>query len=1068
VGQEIFYCWKCKSLVRSRDLEKGKAVREGDQVACEECAGDSKAALPTTTPKPVPAVDPVLLSGETPRSRMVAAVPGKTPRRGTAAAKGGSGAGIYIGVGIGAVILLVVIAAAASGGKPQRPPAAAPPSEGVRAEPPPAPVPQPVRADPEPRPRPAPVQREADPKKAVEEARAFVAENPKDFSGQVARATRAALQASGSAVQAEAEELLSQVKKAAADAVTSDLKALDERAREPLGKGEFAEALKVLEPARSTHGLSDWTQGLDARIKSAREAAAKAAGEAVAKILDARRRGAVEEAKSLAARPERFGMAEAKAEIEKAMAQPVEVLPSKEALAYRKRWDEAAALLAPRDYAAAIKALEAGPAPAEEAVKAEAAAVLEGLRLAADVSREAHAALAKWLRGQPIRLILNDGALVEGKFLRHAGAELELLGEEDVVRVLVGEIAPSLLSELYGLRVAKNPKTDALAAAAFHALEGDLEGAKKHAAAVPEKLLAAGRKAAEARADAKEVAARKLFGEAEAEFRRPVTRGSAAEKYRALLAEHGGTAFVGRARAVVEARAEAAKDAFYWADELAGAGTFARSESAKVDSCWSSLAESAPGKAPSNYVEFRFHALPEGQTRAWVLAGGCCQETFAFGLQADELTMPNPKDPKELVACDPGGAHWTPVRNAMSLRRFHVQHGGPKEPARWAWIPLPLPKYASAGSKKARLLTEQQGFSVAYVLVSSGRSAPLRDGELKDIEKARAAHREMLGAGREVQTGSILREYWTGMAGSKIPDLTKHPLYPDKPSGSNLMTSLEIPAEWADNYGTRIRGYVHPPATGAYTFWISSDDDGELYLSTDESPLRKTRIAWLEGASAARQFDQQANQKSAPIQLVAGRRYYLEVLHKEGNVNDHLCVGWQVPGGALERPIPGNRLSPWGATGKSGGKATFYRAVNLNGPAVVIDGHAWEGKDAPNLSAAGKGFENQDVPLAPAVEGAKAQMIRSSAFERGGSAATLSAVPAGTYQVYLYVWEDSSAQVFDILLEGKPVAQGYNSGPPGHWDRLGPWTVDVSDGTIELKTSGGDANLSGIEVWRVK
>ena len=36
----------------------------------------------------------------------------------------------------------------------------------------------------------------------------------------------------------------------------------------------------------------------------------------------------------------------------------------------------------------------------------------------------------------------------------------------------------------------------------------------------------------------------------------------------------------------------------------------------------------------------------------------------------------------------------------------------------------------------------------------------------------------------------------------------------------------------------------------------------------------------------------------------------------------------------------------------------------------------------------------------------------------------------------------------------------------GFWRRLGPWTVQVTDGSIDLRARGGDANLSGIEVWR--
>ena len=46
------------------------------------------------------------------------------------------------------------------------------------------------------------------------------------------------------------------------------------------------------------------------------------------------------------------------------------------------------------------------------------------------------------------------------------------------------------------------------------------------------------------------------------------------------------------------------------------------------------------------------------------------------------------------------------------------------------------------------------------------------------------------------------------------------------------------------------------------------------------------------------------------------------------------------------------------------------------------------------------------------------------------------------------------------------VKEKHNSGPTGHWERLGPWPVDVVDGKIELRTTPGDANVSGLEIWR--
>ncbi|WP_345127718.1 InlB B-repeat-containing protein, partial [Hymenobacter antarcticus] len=63
------------------------------------------------------------------------------------------------------------------------------------------------------------------------------------------------------------------------------------------------------------------------------------------------------------------------------------------------------------------------------------------------------------------------------------------------------------------------------------------------------------------------------------------------------------------------------------------------------------------------------------------------------------------------------------------------------------------------------------------------------------------------------------------------------------------------------------------------------------------------------------------------------------------------------------------------ATG-GGGAFTFYRAVNLGGPALTLDGNAWAGSTAPNYSTNGAAFANQAVPLVPATDAARAGMIR--------------------------------------------------------------------------------------------
>lgn len=158
-------------------------------------------------------------------------------------------------------------------------------------------------------------------------------------------------------------------------------------------------------------------------------------------------------------------------------------------------------------------------------------------------------------------------------------------------------------------------------------------------------------------------------------------------------------------------------------------------------------------------------------------------------------------------------------------------------------------------------------------------------------------------------TGVIQREFWLDLPAEGISALTKHAHFPDKPTGTGLLTRFESPVNWNERFGARIRGYLHPPQTGDYVFWMAADDYAELWLSTSEDPAKKTRIVSMNRWTPSRVWEKYPEQTSKPIRLEAGRRYYVEALQMEATVDDCLAVGWRLPDGTLERPIPGKRLS---------------------------------------------------------------------------------------------------------------------------------------------------------------
>lgn len=187
-------------------------------------------------------------------------------------------------------------------------------------------------------------------------------------------------------------------------------------------------------------------------------------------------------------------------------------------------------------------------------------------------------------------------------------------------------------------------------------------------------------------------------------------------------------------------------------------------------------------------------------------------------------------------------------------------------------------------------------------------------------------------------TGAIDWQVWTGIEGTAVSTIPVN----DPPDHESTLTLFQTPSNYANNYGGRVRGYLCVPQTGAYTFWIASDDNSELWLSTNENPDNKTRIAFVPGHTNPEQWTKYASQKSAPVQLEAGARYYIEALHKDALSADHLAVGWTRPDGSMERPIPGMRLAP-------------FEAITNEKPVVEItsppDGYTFAGPASISIEA---------------------------------------------------------------------------------------------------------------------
>jgi hypothetical protein len=152
--------------------------------------------------------------------------------------------------------------------------------------------------------------------------------------------------------------------------------------------------------------------------------------------------------------------------------------------------------------------------------------------------------------------------------------------------------------------------------------------------------------------------------------------------------------------------------------------------------------------------------------------------------------------------------------------------------------------------------------------------------------------------------GTVLRQKFSNISGTSIGDLTNHANYPESPDLTDFLPLFEIEVHTSkstpnpDYFGTRMRAYLCPPFTGDYNLYISSDDNGELWLGTNANPSSASRIARVTGWTNTRIWSKigEYYQKSAPQHLTAGTLYYIEALMKEGSGGDNLAIGWTLPG----------------------------------------------------------------------------------------------------------------------------------------------------------------------------
>jgi hypothetical protein len=326
----------------------------------------------------------------------------------------------------------------------------------------------------------------------------------------------------------------------------------------------------------------------------------------------------------------------------------------------------------------------------------------------------------------------------------------------------------------------------------------------------------------------------------------------------------------------------------------------------------------------------------------------------------------------------------------------------------------------------------------------------------------------------------ITREWWTGVSGATVADLINTAAYPNSPTGTETVVTLfEAPLDWGGSYGQRMHGYFIAPVTGNYRFYIASDDNSELWLSTNSSTGSVVKIASVTDWTNSRQWDKYASQKSAAKALVAGQRYYIRALHKEGSGGDNLAVGVEYPNGSVERPIPFHRLDPWPSvtwTTVSQASVNESGSLTVTAQLSVVSSQNVTVPFAVTGTASGADYSITASPItiaAGATTGSVTITITNDVIQEANgetvilTMGTLTNASYGAIRVHTATITDDD-NTAPVVYAGADYSVPLSSGTPWSPSQLGPqlWidatTASLNAGTVTVVNAGsGGGSLSG-------
>lgn len=728
--------------------------------------------------------------------------------------------------------------------------------------------------------------------------------------------------------------------------------AIDDQVKVPYTNSDFKTVIESYQKAKPNHDVPEWTNRIDTKISLVRNKVDDTFHQLKKQIELAQQAGEdpkIAEAKAIIAKWE---MPDYTEQFEKFLALLASAEPGKNPAdpdkspgsapkartlspamqAFMPAWQNAITLAFGRDYASAVTEMSGAAARAEsEEAKKAGAEDVQTLKAIIERYPDILKAASEAPKLQPLTLEYQDAPgvwkKVVGKAIKVDPTRMEFKPDpkdgKDQPAILIEffDLNAGSLATLYSKRKGPLSKADADLLVKFALIEGATESAQALGGSAPDRywIYAADAREKAPKPNSREFEARTLFHQSEFEWRKSMTKYNAIEKSKLLLSDYTSTAIVKKYQPAIAKRAETGKEFTFLPSDLLATGDYNQFKILKKeDPAWVNTKDLDFRDQLFNYIEAEFIALPGLTYKCWVYAGGCCQEVWNGSYQTTEGTTTNRG---KQVAIDPGSQMAAPLPFPSGLKKTHEEHKPkgtkehPKTATKWDWIQIPLPKtFLAPGAKQVRILTNEAGFAIKYVIISSSRAKAPDEETAKELAKeatSGAAVKPEVKGTSQPKEWYIIGPFPEGLATEQPPekeiDLTKD--YKGKIAkvrwklATAVIKGDHAQFDWdkggmtpKDNVSAYALIHVKSPAALEARLLLSHDDGGRVWLNG-----QKVHESNKTGAMKADEFN-------VSIKLEEG---WNRLLFKVSNASGGFGLMMRIAD-AGKAPIPALEYSPYG------------------------------------------------------------------------------------------------------------------------------------------------------------